>query len=117
MTLDFTLTDNFSIKPSINYSRLRKLQSDEYFFSGYISRLDLRYQFTSFLGIRFISEYNNFSDQFFFQPLISWRPNADTIFYLGGNQNYVDEFIDYNSPHYRVNQSQLFLKFQYLIKS
>ena len=117
LTLDFTLTDNFSIKPSINYSRLRKLQSDKYFFSGYISRLDLRYQFTSFLGIRFISEYNNFSDQFFFQPLISWRPNADTIFYLGGNQNYVDEFIDYNSPHYRVNQSQLFLKFQYLIKS
>ena len=117
LTLDFTLTDNFSIKPSINYSRLRKLQSNEYFFNGYISRLDLRYQFTSFLGIRFISEYNNFSEEFFFQPLISWRPNSDTIFYLGGNQNMVNEFLDYNSPHYKANSTQLFLKFQYLIKS
>ena len=116
LTLDFTLTDNFSIKPSINYSKLRKLQSDEYFFNGYISRLDIRYQFTSFLGVRFISEYNNFSEELFFQPLISWRPNADTIFYLGGNQNMVNEFLDYNSPHYRTNSTQLFLKFQYLIK-
>ena len=66
LTLDFTLTDNFSIKPSINYSKLRKLQSDEYFFNGYISRLDIRYQFTSFLGVRFISEYNNFSEELFF---------------------------------------------------
>ena len=116
LTLDFTLTDNFSIKPSINYSKLRKIQSDEYFFNGYISRLDIRYQFTSFLGVRFISEYNNFSEELFFQPLISWRPNADTIFYLGGNQNMVNEFLDYNSPHYRTNSTQLFLKFQYLIK-
>ena len=116
LTLDFTLTDNFSIKPSINYSKLRKLQSDEYFFNGYISRLDIRYQFTSFLGVRFISEYNNFSEELFFQPLISWRPNADTIFYLGGNQNMVNEFLDYNSPHYMTNSTQLFLKFQYLIK-
>ena len=117
LTLDFTLTDNFSIKPSINYSKLRKLQSDEYFFNGYISRLDLRYQFTPFLGVRFISEYNDFSEELFFQPLISWRPNSDTIFYLGGNQNMVNEFLDYNSPHYKANSTQLFLKFQYLIKS
>ena len=117
LTLDFTLTDNLSIKPSINYSKLRKLESNEYFFNGYISRLDLRYQFTSFLGIRFISEYNNFSEELFFQPLISWRPNSDTIFYLGGNQNMVNEFLDYNSPHYKANSTQLFLKFQYLIKS
>tara|TARA_Y200000002_G_scaffold108750_1_gene89053 strand:- start:4028 stop:6301 length:2274 start_codon:yes stop_codon:yes gene_type:complete len=117
LTLDFTVTDNFSVKPSLNFSRLKKLQSDEYFFNGYIGRLDLRYQFTSFLGIRFISEYNDFSEELFFQPLISWRPNSDTIFYLGGNQNMVNEFLDYNSPHYRANSTQLFLKFQYLIKS
>ena len=77
---------------------------------------DIRYQFTSSLDFRVISEYNEFSDQFFTQPLISWRPNPDTIFYFGGNQNFVDEFVDYNSPNYRVNKSQLFMKFQYLNK-
>ena len=64
-----------------------------------------------------LGQDSNFSEELFFQPLISWRPNADTIFYLGGNQNMVNEFLDYNSPHYRANNTQLFLKFQYLIKS
>ena len=111
-----SINDNFRISPTINYSSIKKLDSNEYYFKGYISRLDLRYQFTNYLDLRLISEYNDFSEQFFFQPLISWRPNPDTIFYLGGNQNYIDQFIDYNSPHYRVNKTQLFLKFQYLFK-
>ena len=116
-SIEVTLNDNLRIKPSINFSRLKKLDSDEYFFDGYIARFDIRYQFTNSLDFRVISEYNEFSDQFFAQPLISWRPNPDTIFYFGGNQNFVDEFVDYNSPNYRVNKSQLFMKFQYLIKS
>ncbi len=116
-SIEVTLNDNLRIKPSINFSRLKKLDSDEYFFDGYIARLDIRYQFTNSLDFRVISEYNEFSDQFFTQPLISWRPNPDTIFYFGGNQNFVDEFVDYNSPNYIVNKSQLFMKFQYLIKS
>ena len=119
--LDFSLSlnvnDNLRISPSINYEKLKKLDSNEYFFDGYIARLDLRYQFNTSLNIRIISEYNEFSDQFFIQPLISWMPNSETIFYLGGNQNYIDTFIDYNSPYYKVNKSQIFIKFQYLIKS
>ena len=116
-SIEVTLNNNLRIKPSVNFSNLKKLDSKEYFFDGYIARFDIRYQFTSSLNLRVISEYNEFSDQIFVQPLISWRPNSDTIFYFGGNQNYIDEFVDYNSPNYRVNKSQLFLKFQYLIKS
>ena len=113
---EISINENFRIRPTINYSSIKKLDSDEYYFKGYIGRLDIRYQFTNSLDLRLISEYNDFSEQFFFQPLISWRPNPDTIFYLGGNQNYIDQFTDYNSPHYRVNKTQLFLKFQYLFK-
>ena len=115
-TSEFSLNDNFRIKPTINYSSIKKLYEDDYYFKGYIGRLDIRYQFTNSLDLRLISEYNDFSEQFFFQPLISWRPNPDTIFYLGGNQNFVDQFTDYNSPHYRANKTQIFMKFQYLFK-
>ena len=100
-SVEITLNNSLRIKPSINFSRLKKIDSDEYFFDGYIARLDIRYQFTNSLDFRVISEYNEFSDQFFAQPLISWRPNSDTIFYFGGNQNFVDEFSDcllYTSP-------------------
>ena len=119
--LDFkiaaNINNNFRVTPSINFEKLKKINSNEYFFDGYIARLDLRYQFNTELNFRIISEYNEFTDKFFVQPLISWRPNPDTIFYFGGNQNYIDNFVDYNSPNYRVSKTQLFLKFQYLIKS
>ena len=104
------LNNNFRVTPSINFEKLKKINSNEYFFDGYIARLDLRYQFNTELNFRIISEYNEFTDKFFVQPLISWRPNPDTIFYFGGNQNYIDNFVDYNSPNYRVSKTQLFLK-------
>ena len=114
--IEFAINNNLRVKPIISYQDIRKAESSGYYFKGYIGRLDIRYQFNNNLDIRLISEYNDFSEQVFLQPLISWRPNPDTIFYLGGNQNYINNFIDYNSPHYRVNKTQLFLKFQYLLK-
>ena len=113
-SVEVTVNNNFRIKPSISYSAIKELDGDDFYFKGYIGRLDLRYQFTNNLNLRFISEYNDFSKKFFFQPLVSWTPNPDTIFYIGGNQNAIQDFPDYNSPHYVVNKSQLFLKFQYL---
>ena len=114
--IEFAINNNLRVKPIVSYQDIRKTDSKGYYFKGYISRLDIRYQFNNNLDIRLISEYNDFSEEFFIQPLVSWRPNPDTIFYLGGNQNYVNNFIDYNSPNYRINKTQLFLKFQYLIK-
>lgn len=113
-SVEVTINDNLRIKPSISYSAIKKLDADSFYFKGYIGRLDLRYQFTNDLNLRFISEYNEFSKKFFFQPLVSWTPNPDTIFYIGGNQNAIKDFPDYNSKHYIANRSQLFLKFQYL---
>ena len=113
--IEFAVNNNLRIKPLISYQDIRKTSSEGYYFKGYITRLDIRYQFTNTLDVRLISEYNDFSEQYFFQPLVSWRPNPDTIFYVGGNQNLINDFTDYNSPHYRANRSQFFLKLQYLI--
>ena len=86
-------------------------------YDGYISRLSFRYQFNNDLSIRLVSEYNNFNDTFLFQPLLKWNPNPSTIFYIGGIQNSINNFDlepeDFDP--FRVNRSQFFLKFQYLI--
>ena len=64
-----------------------------------------------------MSEYNKFNDTFLFQPLLKWNPNPSTIFYIGGIQNSINNFDlepeDFDP--FRVNRSQFFLKFQYLI--
>ena len=108
-TLGLQINDNFSISNLFSFSRLKKIESNQYYYNGFINRLNFKYQFSKSIGIRIASEYNNFSESIFFQPLFEWIPNPFTIFYLGGNQNLKKEL------NYYTDRSQFFIKFQYLI--
>ena len=117
LSVEYKIGENLNINPSINYSKLERLDNSGNFFDGYISRVAVRYQFNNALSFRVISEYNDFNETFFIQPLLKWNPNPSTIFYIGGNQNSIHDF-DIGSEYFdpmRVNQSQFFVKFQYLI--
>lgn len=109
------LNNKLRISPSVRYARLRYMNNDNYFYNGSISRFSIRYQFNNFFNVRIVSEYNTFSERFFIQPLIQWNPNPSTVFYIGGNQNSLNDFNDDLSSIFRVDQTQIFLKFQYLI--
>ena len=113
-SLTYQLSDQFSINPSIRYGQLKRLDTDQFFFKGSISRLTLNYQRNNFLSFRLVGEYNQFADRFFVQPLIKWNPNPATIFYIGGNQNTYWESEDNFNP-FRFTESQFYLKLQYLI--
>ena len=109
------LSNKLRISPSIRYARLRYMNNDNYYYKGSISRFSIRYQFNNFFNVRIVSEYNTFSERFFIQPLIQWNPNPSTVFYIGGNQNSLNDFNDDMYSIFRVDQTQIFLKFQYLI--
>tara|TARA_Y100000287_G_scaffold60950_1_gene47958 strand:- start:137 stop:2365 length:2229 start_codon:yes stop_codon:yes gene_type:complete len=109
------LSNKLRISPSIRYARLRYMNNDNYYYNGSITRFSIRYQFNNFFNVRIVSEYNTFSERFFIQPLIQWNPNPSTVFYIGGNQNSLNDFNDDMYSIFRVDQSQIFLKFQYLI--
>ena len=117
LSLNYKLGNNISLNPSLRFSSLRKTDDSEFFYNGYISRLSSRYQFNNDLSLRLISEYNKFTDTFYIQPLLEWNPNPSTIFYIGGNQSSINDFDlqpeDFNP--FRINRSQFFVKFQYLI--
>ncbi len=117
ISLEYKIGENLNIQPSINYAKLERLDKSNNFFSGYISRFAVRYQFNNDLSFRIISEYNDFNETFFIQPLLKWNPNPSTIFYIGSNQNSIHDFnVDPEDfDPMRVNQSQFFVKFQYLI--
>ena len=113
-SVTYQLNDQFSINPSIRYGQLKRLEEDRFYFQGAISRLTLNYQYNNFLSLRIVGEYNEFADRFFIQPLVKWNPNPTTIFYIGGNQNtYWDQ--DGNFNPFQFTESQIYLKFQYLI--
>ena len=109
------LSNKLRISPSIRYAKLKYLNSKNYYYNGSISRFSVRYQFNNFFNVRIVSEYNTFSKRFFIQPLIQWNPNPSTVFYVGGNQNSLNDFNDDMYSIFRVDQTQIFLKFQYLI--
>ena len=117
LSLAYKLGNNINLSSSINYSRLDNLENNKSIYDGYISRLSFRYQFNNDLSLRLVSEYNKFNDTFLLQPLLKWNPNPSTIFYIGGIQNSINNFDlepeDFDP--FRVNRSQFFLKFQYLI--
>ena len=117
LSLSYKVGNNINLNSSINYSRLENLDNNKAIYDGYISRFSFRYQFNNDLSLRLVSEYNKFNDTFLFQPLLKWNPNPSTIFYIGGIQNSINSFDlepDDFDP-FRVNRSQFFLKFQYLI--
>jgi hypothetical protein len=117
LSLSYKVGNNINLNSSINYSRLENLDNKKAIYDGYISRFSFRYQFNNDLSLRLVSEYNKFNDTFLFQPLLKWNPNPSTIFYIGGIQNSINSFDlepeDFDP--FRVNRSQFFLKFQYLI--
>ena len=107
--LSLQLNNNLSISNLFSLSRLRKINSDDFYYKGYINRFNTKYQFSKFIGIRLAAEYNNFNESIFLQPLFEWTPNPFTIFYIGGNQNLIKD------QEYYTDRSQFFVKFQYLI--
>ena len=58
-----------------------------------------------------ILEKNDFSDNYYLETLIQWKPNPYTIFYAGGTQYYKEP--NPFSNNLRLETSQVYLKFQY----
>lgn len=103
------LNNNLSINNIYSFSKLKEISTDEFYYKGFINRFDTKYQFSKFIGLRLATEYNDFSESIFLQPLFEWTPNPFTIFYIGGNQNLIKD------QEYYTDRSQFFVKFQYLI--
>ncbi|MDG2342642.1 MAG: hypothetical protein P8L24_06245 [Cytophagales bacterium] len=108
-TLSLQLNNNFSISNLFSFSKLKKIEINEFYYKGFINRFNTKYQFSKSLGLRLATEYNDFSESIFLQPLFEWTPNPFTIFYIGGNQ-----ILNKNGKYF-VDKSQMFVKFQYLI--
>jgi hypothetical protein len=108
---NFQITPKLRFSPSFRYSQLKNKLDQSLYFSGFIARTTINYQFNTNFSFRVIGEFNDFDKAFFFQPLLKWNPNPFTIFYIGGTNGYsrIDE-----KNRYGIENSQLYLKFQYL---
>src|SRR6056300_617714 len=105
---NFQLSPKLRISPSLRYSKLAKVDSDELFYEGYIFRANINYQFNRDVSFRLIADKNDFDKTWFLQPLLKYNPNPFTIFFIGGSTGY--SLVDPMSTDYQTNSNQIYLK-------
>lgn len=111
--VDVKPLSNVKIEQWYEYSKLKRQDNNQELFSGFIYRNRLNYQFTRELFLRLIIQYDDFDEEFDFEPLLSYELNPFTVFYIGSGYNYGD--ID-DSGNMTLSSRQFFAKFQYLFR-
>jgi len=116
ISMSATLRPTSQIGVDLSYSRARlsSVATGDLFYDGYILRGTGIYQFTPELFFRVIVQYDEFSTETDFYPLLSYKLNPYTIFYAGSTVS-TNDFGQYYGT--RQTARQFFLKLQYLIRS
>ncbi len=109
------------IEPSLQYSDLFVDEGATEVFKGFVVRTRASLQFTKRLFARAIVQWDDFSGRLSFEPLITYRLNPFTVFYVGATSGYADygrrDDLDLPTEASLTQTSrQFFLKFQYLLR-
>jgi hypothetical protein len=102
------------IEPSYTFSRLDSLAGAGTFYSGTIYWARITYQFSRQWDLRVITQYDGFAEELIVDPLLTYRVNPFTSFYLGSAHNFVNDGL---TNTFRPTGRQFFAKLQYLIQT
>lgn len=103
------------IQPSFNFSRLEHPADGHTIFEGYILRTRFNYQFSRELFLRLVVQYNEFADRLNVEPLLTYKINPFTIFFIGSTYGY-QSFDPNRRSNFDLADRQFFFKFQYLFQ-
>jgi hypothetical protein len=98
--------------PQLEYSKLAYPDGSK-IYSGFVTRTRINYQFNREWFLRLVVQYDDFDRSFSIEPLLSYKLNPFTIFYLGSSHGLQEPGGDgdwTNTGH------QYFLKLQYLLR-
>ncbi len=110
-----TPLEQLTIRPSYTYLKLLNRDTREKLHEGFVTRTHINYQFTRELFVRLVVQYNDFSEALSVEPLLTYKINPFTVFYIGSSMGYDWEFGDARNPY--DTHRQFFLKLQYLFRS
>ncbi|MEE9554899.1 MAG: DUF5916 domain-containing protein [candidate division Zixibacteria bacterium] len=111
--VDIKATSRLKIEQVYRFSSLKRQDNDVELFKGYIYRTRINYQFNREIFLRLVLQYNDFDENFDIDPLLSYKLNPFTIFYIGSTVDYTD--IN-DSGEMTLTSRQFFAKFQYLFR-
>jgi len=114
---DIKPIDRLLISASYSYVRSDDLETDERLFSQSVFWTRFSLQISRELSVRLIMQYNDRYNAWNADPLITYRINSFTVFYLGSTLRYAD----FGTPEewsggWRLANRQYFMKLQYLFQ-
>jgi hypothetical protein len=121
--LDYGLTasvkpiDRLLFSATYNHTRSDDVNTGERLFSQSVFWSRLSLQISRELSMRFVSQYNDRWRTWDLDPLITYRINSLTMFYVGSTHNYQDFDPTGDGPQaWRLTDRQFFMKLQYLFR-
>jgi hypothetical protein len=110
-------TSRLQVEINHDYSELSDKPGGAKLYAGYILRDKTTFQFTKNFFMRLILQFDSFSKRFDIDPLLSYKWNPFTIFYVGSTHDINDygKSGDNYSRFVETNR-QFFAKFQYLFR-
>jgi hypothetical protein len=107
--------DRVTLDNSWVYYELSEYYGGPKIYTGYIFRNKTNVQVTQSLSARIIFQFDSFNKQFYVDPLISFKLNPFTTFYLGSSSGFTDlETMEPGKSKYVLSEKQYYLKLQYL---
>jgi hypothetical protein len=119
----FKPTSQVRFDVDYNSFRLDELDGGQNIFNTFVVRTKLTYQFSKSLFLRAVGEYVDDARSLTVDPLLSYKINPFTVFFLGSSHSF-DEFdddpttpaVEVTDPGYRQTERLFFVKFQYLFR-
>lgn len=131
--------DNVIVEPTVDYIRSAHADTGEKLFEQTILRARLRWQLTRRLSLRLVAQHNvsenppflaearagdfptyhmYFGGKWEIDPLVTYRVNSFSVFYLGSTHDWrdFDAALPDAAAKYRATSRQYFMKLQYLFQ-
>jgi hypothetical protein len=115
----FRPSDRLLIEPDYDYLKSVNTTDNSTLYEGYIFRTRVNYHFNREFNIRLIVQYNDIYETLNIDPMITYRLNPFTVFYLGTTYEYCDligtenGFVEKDTY---LNKRQFYAKLQYLLQ-
>ncbi len=109
--------DRLILESSYDFTRSVDRGTGEALFSGWVARTRLGMQLTRELSLRLVLQYDDFDRLWEVDPLITYRINPFSIFYVGSTRDYRGYGeTELPQPGWRLSERSYFLKLQYLFQ-
>jgi hypothetical protein len=109
--------DRLTLDGSFDYIQSDNLYTGERLFSQSVFWSRLSLQFTRELSMRLVSQYNDRWKTWDLDPLITYRINSLTMFYLGSTHSYRELDLEEDGREgWDLSDRQFFMKLQYLFQ-